>query len=227
VRPVANAAQLSTIAKGLYTSGPMLLRTLQHWRPYICPFELLVQHVPEGAKVLDIGCGAGLLLSLIAGLGTDFDGVGFDVSPRAIELARQMASGASANALPAKLSFERLDVASDWPAGMFDVVFLVDVLHHVPPANQEAVVRQATSKVKPGGLFVFKDMCSKPMWRAHANRLHDLILARELIHYVPVSTVEQWAVQNGMQILQREDCNRFWYGHELRVMQRPPAPAVV
>src|SRR5580704_9820933 len=91
--PIADtltARQLAAISRSLYREGPLLLRTLQHWRPYICPFENLVAYVREGSRALDIGCGSGLLLSLTAGVGIKFEGVGFDVSRQGIELATRL-----------------------------------------------------------------------------------------------------------------------------------------
>ena len=217
------ARDLSRLAKELYTSGPFLLRKLQHWRPYICPFEKLVVHVREGTQVLDVGCGSGLLLSLTAGLGTKFEGVGFDVSRQGIELATRMTSRAATIAPGAKLSFQRLDIDAAWPPGEFDVVFLVDVLHHVPAQSQRPFFRQVTSKVKPGGALIYKDMCLRPWWMAQANRLQDLVVAREWIHYVPVQALEDWAASDGMRVVLREDMSRLWSGHELRVMIRDTA----
>ncbi len=221
--PIAGACtawRLAAISRSLYREGPLLLRKLQHWRPYICPFEHLVGHVHEGSRVLDVGCGSGLLLSLTAGLGIRFEGVGFDVSRQGIELATKMTSRAAHIAPNAKLSFQRLEIGDPWPPGSFDIVFLVDVLHHVAPKSKEQFFRQVLSKVGKEGILVYKDMCRSPWWRAQANRLQDLVIAREWIHYVPVQTVEEWASDDGMQVVVREDMTRFWCGHELRVMKR-------
>jgi len=214
------AAQLAGISRAMYRDGPFLLRTLQHWRPYICPFENLVGYVREGARVLDIGCGSGLLLSLTAGVGIKFEGIGFDVSRPGFELATRMTGRAAALAPGATLSFQRLDIGDAWPPGSFDVVFLVDVLHHVDPKSQEAFFRQVLSKVGRDGILVYKDMCRRPWWRAQANRLQDLVIAREWIHYVPIQSVEKWAGDEGMKVVVRQDMSRFWCGHELRVMTK-------
>ena len=112
-----------------------------------------------------------------------------------------------------------------WPEGDFDVVAMIDVIHHVSRPEQEAVIRRACRKVRRGGLFLYKDMVERPWWRAAANRLHDLVLARQWIHYVPVKEVERWAEDEGLVLDRSELINRWWYGHELRVF-RKPLPAV-
>ena len=59
----------------------------------------------------------------------------------------------------------QLDVGAYWPDGAFDAVFLFDALHHIPLNLQHDFFDQAISKVKYGGVLVYKDMCSHPWWR--------------------------------------------------------------
>src|SRR5579864_4790992 len=222
-KEVMGARSFSKIAQKMYVTGPILTRKFQHWRPYICPFEKLVGYINDGSRVLDIGCGAGLLLSLATGMRKEFEGVGFDSSRRAIGVAKDMAARASALFPKARLSFERIGNYDGWPKETFDVVFLIDVLHHVHAASQHEFLLQAISRVKPGGLLVYKDMCIRPRWKAQANRLHDLVLAGEHITYLPIETAEQWALGGGLEVVVSEEFPRLWYGHELRVFKRSNA----
>lgn len=215
IRPAPTGpAELSAIAARLYTRGPLVLRTLNRYRPYICPFEALIEQVPPGSTVLDVGCGGGLLLSLLSTTGRLSLGVGFDVGEAAIATAQALH-------LP-DCRFLRLDAAAPWPTepALFDVVSLVDVMHHVPPAHQKSVLLTGASRVTPGGILLYKDMCRRPFWRAAANRLHDLVLARQWIHYAPVEHVEMWAREAGLRLEHSADLNRLWYGHELRVFRK-------
>ena len=79
------AGALSRMAAEIYPEGSVLFRALQKYRPYICPFEALIEEVPEGASVLDIGCGGGLFLGLVDAAGLRPEGTGFDVSRPAID----------------------------------------------------------------------------------------------------------------------------------------------
>lgn len=215
---------LSKMAARIYPEGPLLFRALQRYRPYICPFEELIPEVPAGASVLDIGCGGGLFLGLVDAAGLKPQGTGFDVSAPAIRLAEKMAAAVEKQR-GGHLDFRRIDADAPWPEGEFDVVAMIDVIHHVPPSAQEDVIRRACRKVKPGGLFLYKDMVKRPAWRALANRMHDLVLARQWIHYVPVGEVERWAADEGMTLERSALINRLWYGHELRVFRRPKTKA--
>jgi 2-polyprenyl-3-methyl-5-hydroxy-6-metoxy-1,4-benzoquinol methylase len=217
---VLNASHLSQLAKSLYTDGPFIQRTLQHWRPHICPFEKIISYAHNGARVLDIGCGSGLLLNMMAGLGLEFEGIGLDVSHSAIDVARRVAKRLCAMGSKARLSFEVLDAENVWSSEPFDVVFLIDVLHHIPPRDQRRFLDRVISKVGERGIFVYKDMCNSPWWKALANRLHDLIIARELISYVSISQIAEWANARSMEVIFREDITRFWYGHEFMILKR-------
>ncbi len=209
---------MALLAQQLYVEGPYLMRKMMHHRIRICPFERLLPHVPGGASVLDIGCGAGLLLALLASTRPGITGVGFDASPAAIETAQLMLKR-----IKPGLRFLRLAKDEPWPEGLFDVVCMVDVLHHVPPASQRAVVRQAAAKVKPGGMLLYKDMANHPWFSATMNRLHDLLIARDWIHYVPVNSVEEWAAELALVRTHAETFSRLWYCHDLRIFRRPPA----
>lgn len=206
---------LCASSRELFTGGPLLRRKLQHWRPRICPFHRLIPHVPQNATVLDVGCGCGLFLGLLAKSGPDVRGIGFDVSAEAIAIAQTMAAGAGG-----KLEFLRLDIDEPWPQGAFDVVSIIDVMHHVPPDRQRAVLKTAAAHVAPGGMLLYKDMCRRPRWRAAANRLHDLLLARQWIHYLPIEDVERWAAEDGLSLEHAEQINMLWYGHELRIFRK-------
>ena len=54
------------------------------------------------------------------------------------------------------------------------------------------------------------------------NRLHDLVMARQWIHYAPIADVESWSRQAGLTLVHAEDTSRCWYGHELRIFSKAP-----
>lgn len=218
-------AEYAKLLRGLYTRGPLVLRLLQHYRPYICPFEALAPLVPVGSRVLDVGCGGGLWLHLLAALGRIREGVGFDSAAAAIDMARAVRHPSGGPA--ARLTFTHLPVEAAWPEGPFDVVSIIDVMHHVPPAHQREAIRTAASRVAPGGVLLYKDMVRRPRWRAGMNRLHDLVMARQWIHYAPIADVEAWAADAGLTCVRRQTITRWWYGHELSVFVKSSAQGKV
>jgi len=203
----------------LYRNAPAFSRFLIAARPSICPMQPLLRAVPANSHVLDIGCGNGLLLAWLALNDRLSQGLGCDVSLPALEGARSM--GQAYQALHGKHLLDFVDCRDALPAGRFDVVSMVDVMHHIPPAAQQQMFLDAVTRVKPGGTLLYKDMVARPWWRAWGNRLHDLVLARQWIHYVPLERVKEWAAQSRLTVQHEERYARFWYGHELLVLRKP------
>lgn len=205
-------------AKRLYIDAPKALRLKQRLRVLVCPFEEVVGFVPKGASVLDVGCGSGLSLGLMAARGRQIQGYGFDPCPTAIGLAKKMARRLSGSG--STLTFEHRDARSPWPDRTFDVVSMQDVIHHVPVAAQRQVFDQACAAVRPGGIFLYKDMSARPLWRNAACRIHDVIIAREWIHPIPVAMAEAWAAENGFTVELSKTAHRVVYGNDLRVFRK-------
>lgn len=202
----------------LYHNASPFSRLLIAARPSICPMQPLLDAVPDGSSVLDIGCGNGLLLAWLALNNKIVAGLGCDVSLHALEGARSMAQAFRAASGQDLLKFA--DCREALPGGQYDLVSMVDVMHHIPPSRQREIFVEAVARIKPGGLLLYKDMAARPWWRAWANRLHDLLLARQWIHYAPLTTVKGWAEGAGLA-LQHEECYaRFVYGHELLVFRK-------
>ncbi|HYP05876.1 MAG TPA: class I SAM-dependent methyltransferase [Bryobacteraceae bacterium] len=193
---------------------------MQHYRPRICPFHELLPIVPKGASVLDVGCGSGIFLGLLHHFKHDVHGLGFDASRVAIDCATSMAQTRGGG----RLRFQHIPKDQPWPGGQFDVVSMLDVLHHIPRTFQERAFKSAVERVAPGGVLLYKDMSDRPWHLAWANRAHDLVVAREWIHYVPIATVERWASEAGLQLESSGSFQMLWYMHDLRVFRRPAMP---
>lgn len=97
-----------------------------------------------GVKILDVGCGSGALARVLVAEGAEVTGV--DPNLQALTAARSVAPAArfeqaGAEALP----FE--DAA-------FDVVLIVNALHHVPLAVMDRALAEAARVTRPAGLLV-------------------------------------------------------------------------
>lgn len=99
-------------------------------------------------RVLDLGCGRGQLSLLLLELGLAKSVVGFDADARKIEVAEQ--AGPEAH-------FEVQDLAAlSLPAA--DTVLLMDVLHYLPVAEQDALLVEAASALTPGGRILVREL---------------------------------------------------------------------
>lgn len=99
-----------------------------------------------GLRLLDIGCGGGLLSEPLARLG--FDVTGLDPAANNVEIARAHAEESGIAVTYRKDTAESL--AGE--GARFDVVLAMEVVEHVP--DVPAFLATAASLVKPGGLFV-------------------------------------------------------------------------
>ena len=103
----------------------------------------LADRLPEGARVLDLGCGNGAKTSRLA---DRFEVTGVDISERQVELARAAVPGAT---------FVQADfVELDFPAETFDAVTALYSIVHVPRDEQKPLLARILRWLKPGGLFL-------------------------------------------------------------------------
>lgn len=216
--PQFSTTALSAEARALYQAEPdARIRLLQGLRPHICPFGDVMAQIPAGASVLDVGCGAGLFLLLLGRQAHIRDGLGFDVSVPAVEAAQR---AAETSGLAETLTFQVRSIEEGMPEGHWNVVTSVDVLHHVPVSQQRSFVESLCERVPRGGRLVIKDMVARPRWRAWANQMHDLVMARQWVHQVGPEEVDGWIQAKGLSRVYRSRINSWWYGHWTLVYDR-------
>ena len=201
-----------------FRGAPLSTRLLMTARPLICPLDVAAETVPAGSHVLDVGCGAGLWLRWLARERGIASGVGVDVSAKAIAVAAACAADESA------LRFEHLETETAWPAGPFEVVTAIDVLHHVRREAQRPFVAALAEKAEQR--VVLKDLAPTPRWRAWANALHDFLMTRSRVYPRPMDEVAAWMQEDGLTIVRAERVHRVCYSHYLVVADRKTEPSV-
>lgn len=106
--------------------------------------QTLLNGLPGGARVLELGCGAGVPTT--SALAQRFTVTGVDISERQIALAREHVPGAI---------FMHADMTElDFPPASFDGVAAFYSLIHIPRDEQPTLLARVATWLRPGGLFV-------------------------------------------------------------------------
>lgn len=105
--------------------------------------------IPHGARLLDLGCGQGLLAALLAAAGTPRL-----AAYRGIELMRRDVARAH-RALGAGCGVEQGDLRRA-SFGEADAVVILDVLHYMPIGDQDDVLRRVRAALSPGGVLLLR-----------------------------------------------------------------------
>jgi SAM-dependent methyltransferase len=122
----------------------------------------------RGGGVLDVGCGQGLMLALVAeerlakGRGEGGRLVGIELRPGVAAIARR-ALGGQAEIIAADVRTEVLPAAG--------TILVFDVLHMMPAVDQEAILRGLVASLEPGGTLLLRDADAGAGWRFQAVNL--------------------------------------------------------
>ena len=132
----------------------------------------------NGKKVLDVGCGGGILAESIAQSGAATCGI--DLSEKALKVAELHALEVGASLSYRCITVEAL--AEEQPE-QYDVVTCMEMLEHVP--DPASVVRACAKLCKPGGTLFFSTLNRSPK-----SYLFAIIGAEYLLRLLPKGTHE-------------------------------------
>jgi 2-polyprenyl-6-hydroxyphenyl methylase/3-demethylubiquinone-9 3-methyltransferase len=137
-------------------------------------------HAPlSGRRVLDVGCGGGILADSMARKGASV--LGIDLAGKALKVAQLHALEAQTQGVEYReISAEAL--AAEQPES-FDVVTCMEMLEHVP--DPSSVVRACHAMVKPGGWVFFSTINRNPK-----SFLFAIVGAEYVLNLLPRGTHE-------------------------------------
>lgn len=109
----------------------------------------------KGLKVLDVGCGGGLISEAMAAFGAEVTGIDMGEAPLSVAKLHLLESGQQVEYM--KITAEQL--AAQRPAH-YDVVTCLEMLEHVP--DPSSVISACADLVKPGGDVYFSTINRNP-----------------------------------------------------------------
>jgi 2-polyprenyl-3-methyl-5-hydroxy-6-metoxy-1,4-benzoquinol methylase len=203
-----NNKQIINFLKKTYKSAGFVDSLKIKYRSLICPFISLIKMVQPGQKVGDVGCGSGQFLLLVSEFAKPSYLYGIEISKNLIDNAKNLFSSRQQNSF-----FTEYD-GSAFPAqlGEMDIVFLIDVLHHVPKKMQENFIKNLTITMKPNATLILKDI-NAASGLVYFNKLHDMIFAGEIGNEISITKAVALLQANGLSIIKQEKRNMYVYPH--------------
>lgn len=152
---------------------------------------LLMERLPEGAAVLELGCATGLLTT--RRLAERFRVTGVDISARQIQLARKNVPQAR---------FIHADMtALKFPPASFDAITAFYCMTHVPREEHAGLLKAIAGWLRPGGLLV-ATMGSRSTEGAVED---DWLGAPMYFSHYDSETNERLVRESGLEILQARE----------------------
>ncbi len=153
----------------------------------------------KGKRVLDVGCGGGILSESMHFKGANVTGI--DLGKRALSVAKlhQLESGA-------KVDYQYISVeqlAAEQPAS-FDVVACMEMLEHVP--DPASIVAACAKLLKPGGSVFFSTISRNPKSYLFAVIGAEYVLnmlpkgTHDYAKFIKPSELSSWARQAGLDV---------------------------
>jgi 2-polyprenyl-6-hydroxyphenyl methylase / 3-demethylubiquinone-9 3-methyltransferase len=152
-----------------------------------------------GKRVLDVGCGGGILSESMAGRGAEVTGI--DLGEKALKVAQLHKLESGVDVSYQLISVEAL--AEQQPES-FDLVTCMEMLEHVPDPAE--IVRACAKLVRPGGSVFFSTLNRNPKSYLYAVIGAEYVLnmlpkgTHEYGKFIKPSELSAWCRQAGLDI---------------------------
>jgi amino acid adenylation domain-containing protein len=170
-----------------YTNRPIPAAQMREWLDGVV-LQVLCGGARSPGRVLDIGCGTGLLLFRLAPLASRY--VGTDISRVALDHVRRQADLLPEGSAPLTLIERPADDFSGIEPESFDTIILNSVVQYFPDVGYLiTVLQRAVDATAPGGLVLIGDVRSLPL----LETFHTAVQLRKAAPDLPAREVRRLA----------------------------------
>ncbi len=154
----------------------------------------------KGKKLIDVGCGGGILSESMALRGANVLGIDMGAAPLSVAELHALESGVD-NVKYQKITVEKI---AEEQTGKYDVVTCMEMLEHVP--DPESIIKACAKLVKPGGDIFFSTINRNPKSFALAIVGAEYVMnmlakgTHEYAKFIRPSELENWARGSGLHL---------------------------
>ena len=154
----------------------------------------------KNKKLIDVGCGGGILAESMALRGANVLGIDMGAAPLSVAELHALEAGID-NIKYQKSTVEQI---ANEQSGQYDVVTCMEMLEHVP--DPASIIKACSKLVKPGGHLFFSTINRTPKSFALAIIGAEYIMnmlakgTHEYAKFIRPSELENWAREAGLQL---------------------------
>ncbi len=175
------------------------------------------QYLPDEGTILDIGCGFGLFSLYYAQVLPRARFRGLDLDARRIALATR----AAARLGLANVAYAVGDAREYRAIEAYRAAYMLDIVHHVPPATVEPLLRELWKSLDPVGVLVVKDVDARPAYKRWFTRALDGVVSpRGVVHYWPADRLQDLLERVGFRVYRHRMVDVLPYPHVLYVCHK-------
>jgi predicted unusual protein kinase regulating ubiquinone biosynthesis (AarF/ABC1/UbiB family) len=154
----------------LFDSAPRGDRFHVRVRWWTAPFVAIDAAVPQKGRILEVGCGHGLLSAFLALSSAGREVCGIDIDEHKVLLARGAASNLAEG--EARLRFDHAS-PGELPSGQWDAIVVADVLYLLDSRAKRSLLAELVERLAPDGQLIVKETDTAPAWKDKLTRFQE------------------------------------------------------